>query len=150
MSTELAESVRGRRVGAVGNCFELAPWADFLAANDSAWWRAHPAAHQFAGRKFSCNDVAGVERCAMGSCSWNSGVLALQVAVLLGARRIELHGFDMQGTHFFGPYTNGLANTAPARRQIHFYQYARWAAANPHVDVVNRTPGSALTCFRFE
>jgi hypothetical protein len=149
MSAEVAARVRGEHVGVVGNCFELAPWAAFLAANDVAWWRAYPQAKQFAGRKFSCSAIPGLEQ-HIGSTNWNSGVLALDVAVALGATEIDLYGFDMHGTHYFGPYENGLSNTKPERRQVHMGQYERWARANPGVGVTNCTPGSALKCFPFE
>ena len=150
MSRDLAESMRGQRVGVVSNVFELAPWADFLAANDRAWWRAYPEAINFAGRRFSSSEFPGVERCRPGNTQWASGVLALQAAVNLGAKRIRLYGFDMHGSHYFGEYTNGLVNTKPYRRAVHLQQFRDWARANPRVEVVNCTPGSALDCFPME
>lgn len=45
MSQALADSVRGHRVVAINNVYELAPWADCLAANDLSWWRKHPEAN---------------------------------------------------------------------------------------------------------
>ena len=56
----------------VNNAFELAPWADFLAAADSAWWRAYPVALRFVGRKFAMHNVAGVERVTL--VEWRGGV----------------------------------------------------------------------------
>lgn len=150
MSQELAASFFGRRVGVVGNCWELAPWAEFLVANDRAWWRAYPGAHQFAGRKFSANQIRGVEHVAGMEPSHNSGVLALEVATRLGARSIELHGFDMRGSHYFGDYDNGLTNAGGRQRARQIAQFAEWAARHPNVRVINRTPGSALVCFSME
>lgn len=150
MSQALADSLRGGFVGVVSNCFELAPWADFLVAQDRRWWRAHPAAMEFQGRKFTGNRMPGVERVDRSATNWNSGVLALQAAVQLGAKRICLYGFDMHGTHFFGPYTNGLSNTKESRRAVHLRQYADWMRRNRGIEVVNCTPGSALKCFQFE
>lgn len=150
MSQELAASFLGRRVGVVGNCWELAPWAEFLVANDRAWWQAYPAALGFEGRKFSANRIHGVERVEGMEPAHNSGVLALEVAVRLGARRIELHGFDMRGSHYFGDYDNGLTNTSTPRRARQLAQFAAWAARHPNVHVINRTPGSALACFAHE
>lgn len=51
----------GLKVGAVGNAYELAPWAEFIAATDSAWWRENPNARLCAGRKFAMHASAGVE-----------------------------------------------------------------------------------------
>ena len=94
------------------------------------------------------HQVRGVERVKVpGYVSVNSGVLGLEVARLKGASRILLLGFDMHGTHFFGPYTNGLSNTSEAKRRMHLAQYARWAKRNRDIEVFNCTPGSALQCF---
>jgi len=149
-SLDLAERLRGRRVGVVGNAFELAPWAEFLAASDVQWWDKHPAAMAFCGARYAPHRKAGLQQLPGARTNWNSGVLGLAVAVSLGATLVRLHGFDLRGSHFFGPYTNGLRNTAPARREIHQQQFAQWARQNPHVRVVNCTPGSALRCFEFD
>lgn len=146
----LAYKLRGRRVGVVGNAFELAPWAEFLAASDRQWWEKHPEAHEFRGRRYSSHKREGVIALDGAKTNWNSGVLALQVAAHLGATTIRLHGFDMHGTHFFGPYTNGLVNTSAPRREVHKAQFAWWAKHNPNVRVVNCTAGSALRCFEFD
>jgi hypothetical protein len=149
-SARLAERLRGRRVGVVGNAFELAPWAEFLAASDRQWWDKYPEAREFAGERYSGHRMSGVQQLSGAATNWNSGVLALAVAAHLGATLVRLHGFDMHGTHFFGAYSNGLTNTAPARREVHKQQFAQWARHNPHVRVVNCTPGSALRCFEFD
>lgn len=149
-SASLADRLRGRRVGVVSNAFELAPWAEFLAASDRHWWDKYQAALEFAGTKYTSHQIKGTVRVASAQSQWNSGVLALEVAAQLGAALVRLHGFDMHGSHFFGPYANGLTNTAPARREIHKQQFAQWARQNPQVRVVNCTPGSALRCFEFD
>lgn len=149
-SAEDAERVRaaGIPLGVIGNAFQLAPWADFLAATDSAWWRKHPEALSLPCDRYTMHEVRGVERVKVsGYVSVNSGVLGLEVARSKGASQILLLGFDMHGTHFFGKYTNGLSNTTDQRRRMHLAQYARWAARNRHIEVFNCTPGSALKCF---
>lgn len=150
MGQEVADSVRGQYVGVVTSAYTLAPWADFLAANDGRWWMKNPEARDFRGRKFSANDIFGVEKLPVPkgiNASTNSGVLALECAKHLGATRILLLGFDMSGTHFFGPYRNGLSNTAKDRRIIHHRQFNAWREKNPDLDVVNCAPGSALKAF---
>src|SRR5690606_24203618 len=144
-SADQAERVRGLRLGVVGCAYQLAPWADFIASTDAAWWRKYPEAKKLPGLKFSMHHVAGVTKVAipgLGVC--NSGVLALECAKRQGASRILLLGFDMHGTHFFGPYTNGLSNTSEAKRRMHLAQYARWAKRNQDIQVINCTEGSAL------
>jgi hypothetical protein len=138
----------GIPIGAIGNAFQLVESPAFIAATDSAWWRKYPEAKERSRKLFTMHNVSGVERVRVpGWAAVNSGVLGLQCAKLQGATRILLLGFDMRGTHFFGPYTNGLINTTEARRRQHLKQYAAWRLANPGVEVINCTPGSALQCF---
>lgn len=135
-------------VGVVGNAYEIAPWADFIAATDSMWWAKNPKAKRAEGAKYTMHVVDGVTKVAVppiGVC--NSGVLALECAKRHGATKILLFGFDMHGTHFFGRYTNGLRNTTEVKRKMHLKQYERWQRANPDIEVINCTKGSALRCF---
>jgi hypothetical protein len=147
-SITLAESLQGIPLGVVNNAYQLAPWADFLAATDLHWWRKYPQALDFAGRKFSCHTVFGTERVRIEVV--NSGVLGLECARRMGATEIHLYGFDMHGSHFFGPYANGLKNTAPEKRKLHRDQFKQWGRRyRKTVRVINYTPGSALTCFEY-
>ena len=74
--------MRGYNTGVITSALPLAPWANFLAANDVAWWRKNPQGFDFAGGKYTANEIAGVtkvEAPGIGTSS-NSGVLALEVA----------------------------------------------------------------------
>lgn len=146
----LVERVRGLPSVAVNNAYELAPWAEALVANDRAWWDRHPEAMRFPGRKFTTKTISGLERHrgrGVGPDS-NSGMLGIDVAVeVFGASRVVLLGFDFHGTHFFGQYTNGCSNTTAKSRGNHAQQMALWRRLHPGVEVVNCTPGSALTVF---
>jgi hypothetical protein len=74
----------------------------------------------------------------------NSGLQGMRVAQdILGASKIVLLGFDMHGTHYFGPHPRPLANTAPARFKAHIAQFRTWTGC----EVVNCTPGSELKQF---
>jgi hypothetical protein len=149
MSKDLADRFRGLNVGTVGNAYELAPWADFLAATDASWWSKHPQAKEFEGRKFSPNFIPGVEglRNGLVGSSTNSGVLGLEACHHLGATTICMVGFDFGSGHFFGNYTNGLKNTTPDRRKVHAKQFKMWRRARKTVRVVNCTPDSKLDVF---
>ncbi len=121
----------------VNNSWRLAPWADALYASDLAWWRANNGAPEFAGLKVARNpcaayEFAGVHYVRMlrdQDGSWpdtmvldepytigaggNSGFQAINLAVLFGARKIILVGFDMRvdrGSHWHGDHTGGLGN----------------------------------------
>ena len=147
-SAELAQRVRHLPIGAVGSAFELAPDCRFIASTDAAWWRRYPEAMQRDCKRYAMHPMEGVEQVRilpLGTV--NSGVLALECAVRLGATRILLLGFDMHGSHFFGDYTNGLRNTQPHQRRQHMKQYDDWARLNRKVAVLNCTPGSALQTF---
>ncbi len=137
-------------IGSIGNAFQLTESPAFIAAADAAWWRKYPEAKKLPGKKFSIHEVRGVERIRVPGWSiCNSGVLGLECAKQEGATQILLIGFDMHGSHFFGKYTNGLANTNEIKRKLHLKQYADWASKNPEINVVNCTTGSRITCFGF-
>jgi hypothetical protein len=65
--------------------------------------------------------------------------------VMLGATRVLLLGFDLGGTHFFGPHPEGLKNTKLHRFEQFKRQFASYRPKG--VEIINCTPGSALTCY---
>lgn len=135
---------------AVGNAYEMAPWAAAVVANDKVWWEEHPQARKFAGRKFTTKTMSGIERhraSGVGGDS-NSGTLGIDVAVrVFKATQVLLIGFDFHGTHFFGQYQNRCSNTTAASRVKHQRQMNVWRKINPRVEVVNLTAGSELKAF---
>jgi hypothetical protein len=153
MSETVARSVMLRcNVVAVSDAYRLAPWADALASCDAAWWRNNPDAMQFAGRKFTlAPDYQGMpelERITGLASGTNSGLFALHVAVKLGATRILMLGFDMRGSHYFGPHQKPLKNTTADRYRVFQEQFARFKPRG--VKILNCTPGSALTAYPSE
>lgn len=164
MSQEVADAVHAARLPTIviNNTFRLAPWADILYAADHEWWALTAGAREFAGVKASAQPVKGVCRVVTTGMDGidttpghvrtggNSGYQALQLAIQAGARRVLLLGYDMHGTHWHGPHGPGLRNT---RDELFRRWVARYTAAAPlitalGVDVVNCTPGSAISCFR--
>lgn len=149
MSQAIADKVRGRcSVVAVSNTHELAPWADVLVSCDSAWWKQNPDALNFAGKKYGLMPdyakIEGVERFDAPN-GINSGLLGLLVAVHLGAKKVLLAGFDMHGSHYFGPHPVPLKNTKPERFEVFQRQFVHYRPRK--VTVINVTPGSALRAF---
>lgn len=130
------------RVVVVSNAYELAPWADVLISCDAAWWEKHPQAKLFDGIKLTRAEVGGVDRYNPDFLprGCNSGLAGMFVARGQGASKILLLGFDMHGTHYFGPHPEGLKNTSKVRFAQHLDQFARFDGC----DVINCTPGSAL------
>lgn len=80
----------------------------------------------------------------------NSGHQAINLAVLLGARRILLLGFDMKSsggkTHWFGEHPTRTDESIFSAMLNNFPHMVRPLAALG-VEVINCTPGSALQCF---
>ncbi len=136
-------------------------FASMLYSSDASWWRKHAqAALKFPGLKVTCGDslefkaveslkLSGTEgfdpdpTCVRSG--GNSGYAAVHVAIQAGARRVLLLGFDMGGSHWFGPHTGGLRNTDKGT-------FERWIARFPALagrgaEIINCTPGSALKCF---
>ena len=128
---------------AVNSAFRLRPDAVALAAQDRAWWTANPDAMDFAGRKFSCERIHGVERMD-GDRGLNSGLLALMVAERLGYTTALLVGYDMHGDHYHEPHPAPLKNPGPATFDRFARQFRRHRVS---IDVWNVTPNSALTVY---
>lgn len=151
----------GLPVVAVNDAFRLAPWADVLYAADAAWWQVHAQeALKFEGLKMTADfhvafrQVARLKQTGVygfdptpgcvrtGS---NSGYQAVHVAMQAGAKRVLLVGFDMHGSHFFGKHPAPLRNSHPETQK----QFAiNFQFLKGHgTEIVNCTPGSAITCF---
>ncbi len=153
----------------VNNAYQLAPWASWLYACDQNWWDeyAHDVANTFQGELWTnarraaaelginrIDIAAPPERFAGLSTKpgvihggWNGGYQAINLALHFGAKRIVLLGYDLHGTHFFGEYSNPLL----ARHSRDFKQWmASFKTIDPAhygVEIINCTPGSALTHF---
>jgi hypothetical protein len=82
----------------------------------------------------------------------NSGFQAVNLAMLFGAARIVLVGFDMRmvgnSPHFFGSHPKPLSNTTNYASFIARFDQAA-GAMPPGVEIVNATKDSALKCFPF-
>lgn len=166
----------GRHVIAINTTFLRAPWADVLYACDGTWWvhyfdnvtrgrwpgferetwtQERDAATRYGLRWIESSPSPGLgRRPGVIHQGGNSGYQAINLAVQRGARRVLLLGFDMQAalgaaTHWHGEHPRPLTNTRP-------YLFAAWrknfAKLAEHlkqdgIEVLNCTPGSALTCF---
>lgn len=143
-------------------CELNAPFADVLYGADATWWRAAKNAPGFRGLKVSCTpnefrDVLVLEHRHEPGLSHDPGVLhtggnsgyqAINLAILLGASRVLLLGYDMRHRdgkkHWHGDHPAGMTNP----REGNFKGWlANFATIETDADVINCTPGSALTCF---
>ena len=152
---------------AINDTFRLAPWADMLYAADTGWWRYHAQdALKFQGLKVTAHESCEFPAVKLlkrsGDLGFdpdprfirtggNSGYQALHIAIHAGAARVLLLGYDMNasaGAHWHGQHPRPLRNTDPET-------YKRWvsrfsALSGRGAEILNCTPGSALTCFPFD
>jgi hypothetical protein len=166
-----AEVLRGRgRIIAINNSYILAPWADVLYYADGAWWKDHRervlqvfrGAYRVSIEK--CGDDTKFLRPQQASglatdptalrTGFNSGYQAINLAYHFGATRIVLLGYDL---HVDGARTHwhaGHPGQTPEMQTTAFQEMflprfptlvAPLTAAG--VEVINATPGSALTCW---
>lgn len=82
----------------------------------------------------------------------NSGFAAVSLALLFGARRIVLLGYDMQltggCTHHHGDHGPDLGNPDTEKLRTWCKRFAEMAREVPAgVEIVNATRDTALTCF---
>jgi hypothetical protein len=169
LSSNIAEQCRAHRTIAVQDAWRLMPWADVLYACDLKWWRAHDGCKAFAGERWSTHDTGNNDKReaaksygvrlvagkpgsvfstdpALIRYGNNSGFQGVNFAILSGASRIVMVGFDMQGSHFFGDHPKPLRNPSNFATFIRAFETA--AKSLPAgVEIVNATPGSALKCF---
>jgi hypothetical protein len=128
------------RVLVVNDNYKLAPWADWLYAADADWWFSQPVPMKFSGEKWTCNEqvsrklgvhlIEAREGCGLSRdpsfVYWggmypvggNSGAQAVGLAYRFRAKRIILLGYDMRGTHWFGPHATMRNSGEP--------QYMHW------------------------
>lgn len=154
----------------INTSFRLAPWADVLYACDLAWWDQHYAEVRdgFKGELWTQTKEAAVRhginrvegRTGRGLCrepgvihqGGNSGYQAIGLAVLQGARRVVLLGYDMQRTggrsHWHGDHPGGLRNSSPFTSWLQKFGELAADLAADGVEVINATRETALKCFR--
>jgi len=161
----------GWRIICVSDAYRLfsPSGADILYSCDTEWWNLHDGAKEFRGERWSSHDDNGNKKlevaerfglalvrgalCAGFSSDpavihygHNSGYQAVNLALLKGATKVVLVGFDMrvvdEKTHFFGSHPKPLRDNTSFKNFIKAFEVSK----SP-VPIVNATPGSALTCY---
>lgn len=149
------------------------PWASVLYACDGKWWRSEDgikAREEFHGLKVTQDpqaDELGLHRVIHSDgvnkiltdppgtigAGGNSGFHALNLAVQFGARRIILLGYDMStenGIHWHGPHKGNIGDPQPSTVNgwVKHYEDNAGLIKSLGVEVINCSPGTALTCFQ--
>lgn len=176
-AVEKLEHSRGVPIIAVNDAYRLLPWAHMLYACDSVWWDVQGGVPDFPGEKWSShtNDPRGRhndKRAAAAAYGLkviegrpgrgfsedpaaihygqNSGFQAVNLALLFGAAKVVLVGFDMRPvngkTHFFGEHSPPLRNIASFDGFVRAFEEAV-DSVPAGVQIVNATWGSAIKCF---
>lgn len=129
----------------------LCPWADVLYAMDLAWWKKYIAQvrQEFNGLLFTqASDCFGVPKSPAPDFG-NSGAGAIALAAECGATTIYLLGYDCQHTdgkkHWHGDHPKGLGNAGVVAKWPR--QFATVAQCYRHVNIINCSRQTALTCF---
>lgn len=169
----------GHPVIAVNNTFQLAPWADIIFAADILWWyryyddvvatchgelwtldgvgdhfvrrtrRSEPPIKQVA---FDRETGLGKTRVNHGG---NSGYIAVNLAYLMGAKKIVLVGYDHkhsnEQTHFHGDHETKYfrKNADDTDRWVSNFAWLSYDLNSSGVDLVNCSLDTAIeTCRR--
>ena len=162
------EFVRGKaRVIAVNDAYKLAPWADVLYGCDGKWWNWHKGVPSFIGLKYCMTYDKNIkwpgvarlrndgprELCLQRDGlrnGRNSGYQAINLAVLLGATRIILLGYDMKPAgrknHWFGEHPRS-ASSLPYRDWLAAFSSLPKPLQQLGVEVINCSRDTALTTF---
>lgn len=156
LTIEDCERVRHLATVVTNTTFRLCPWADALFAFDRKWWTAHLAEVRstFPGQSFTrlANPPKGVQRIDGFQKYGNSGACAVALAILCGARKVVMIGYDCQltdgKTHHHGDHPPGFINCASLPRWPAQFQWVATYANRMRAEVVNASRESALTCFR--
>lgn len=166
------------RVMAVQDAYKAMPWADAMYGSCPSWWRLHKDCAGFNGKKWASHEIgpAHLNDNSEAADKWNvslvagqdgsgfsfeqdhihygsnSGFQAINLALLLGCKRIVLVGFDMRlvsgRSHFFGDHPQPLHQNKDEHYRAYIKHYDRAAKKLPSdVSIINATPGSALQCF---
>lgn len=145
--------------------FRLCPWADVLFGFDIAWWRTYRSEVEatFRGKCVTCSSQGHMLRVFSMQCLpqfhhfGNSGTAAISLAVLGGASRVVLLGYDCQAsngrTHWHGDHPKELSNARSLRTWPAKFLLLAQYAKRRNVSVLNASRETALTCFprvRFE
>lgn len=154
---------------AVNDSWRLVPHAEILYAADAPWWRYHDFVPDFRGERWTQHrgsagwvdeaQARGLQVIASAPCAGvstdaatlhtgsNSGFQALNLAILGGAKRVALVGYDMGGRHWFGDHPGHLNRASPYATFRQAFEDAAPQIAELGVEVFNCSPCSLLTCW---
>lgn len=146
----------GAKVIAVNNSWKMVPFCDYLYAGDSKWWRAYHREINIPAEKWTCSRIASDKfgaKLHLAGGGYNSGMRAIQFAVIKGFKTIGLLGYDCSlknGIHWHGLHESKFLKN-PSEVKVHRWhqQFARAAekASAAGSKVLNCSRYTELQCF---
>lgn len=145
-----------RTVG-VNSAWKFAPWVDCIYAGDYRYWKEYRQeleASGFTGKRYSrssrAEKVFGAKyiKSRLGN-DYNSGQMAVEMAIRYGSDPVVMLGFDCSVTHGFhchGPHDK-TPNPNEERCRRWLEQFERINKYYPDANIVNCSRETALTCF---
>lgn len=176
LTREVCERVRGRRTIVVNTSVMLAPWASVLFFTDSGWYEPRReivknfegivcAMSRTAKRELpdkvkriqGCGDPSFPPKFRPGAPfvqqGRSSGHTAVSLALSFGASKVALLGYDMRivdgREHHHAEYRGPRDLDQYAREFVPAFNGWHAAARSVGCEIVNCTPGSAVTEFPF-
>jgi hypothetical protein len=168
--------IHGKHVIGINGAFKLGLWVDVCFFGDNSWYLANrKELARWPNLKVSCapwfstrrgKDQEGVKflpkstqktgvSMDSGKLVWgcHSGAAALNLAVLMGCKRIYLIGFDMKisrdgRSHWHYEYKTACKRP-PFKRHLAIYPTMGEAIKKLGVEVVNLCPGSGIRVFPY-
>lgn len=144
----------GLPVIAVNNSFQLLPSCNVVFASDLSWWNEYGELVPHCARWTTCQIAAQRHQLQLFKSrflmqSYNSGQLAIELAISQGAQRILLLGYDCSiraGTHWHGNHENIRNPTSQSvqRWRDEFLRLRQWAAG---IEIINCSRRTELKIF---
>ena len=153
-----------RRVLVVNTSYRRVPFADILYACDRRWWdihrqevartfQPHQLWTQLEGGTPLVNAVRSMRGHGLSKVRGvihqgaNSGYQAIGLAVMWGAKKLILLGFDCHGEHWHGDHPSPLNARMPFELWKQAFNALAPDLAAAGVDVINCSPKSAIKAF---
>lgn len=145
----------GLPVIAVNNSWQMLPGAAVIFASDACWWDEHAAAVPHSAALWTVSRDAAARHglhffgSELTARTYNSGQLAIELALLQGARAVILLGYDCSirhGIHWHGPH-KALRNPDGLSVAKWHGEFSRISTAFPDALIVNCSRYTELTCF---
>ena len=137
--------------------FRIAPWADALFAMDPKWWKAHyrEVCDVFEGERFTSASLDSRFQLTRLTTKFhnyrNSGAGCVSLAVMKGACRVVMIGYDCQKdgslSHWHGSHPAGLSDAKTVMLWPLIFDRLAKDMRRKNVQVVNASRRTALTCF---